>query len=663
MASFPPVRTSVWAEAGVRRLRALLAIEPALRHSTMFDSDTAGQIRAAQVGAVARFSRGVMVGNTFSALIVMVAFLRDGLASTALAWGFLLIAYSTFLYLRTRTGLGKAAPRYVSHKAIWRAVFHAGMMGLLWGAAPILFVHDSPSERLLAASLGIGMMCAGCFVLATIPVAAAAFVAPLMTATAFALARGGEFGQSMIVLLLASYIVVLLAAASTHATQFMARVQAHVRAEREARRDALTGLPNRTALLEALEIAVDRQRRYGEGFALFSMDLDGFKAVNDRLGHMVGDQLLAQVGSRLGAGVRDRDTLARISGDEFMLLTPGVHHPDRAVTVAERLLSLFSAPMVIDGETMQVRLSIGVSLAPRDGTAAPELLERADTALYQVKRDGKNGFRLFRRDDDAQARRRKSWSLDLRKAIARGEMFLMFQPIVRVDSGEVAGFEALLRWNHPEQGAIPPMEFIPLAEKTGLIHDIGDWVIAEACRAASTWPDHVRVAVNFSLDQFRSEAIATTILDALARHDLKPHRFEVEVTESVLLQEEPAVVETIRSLKRSGLRVVLDDFGTGFSSLRHLQELPIDGLKIDRTFTGGLPGNKRSLEIARAVIQLGAALDLRVTAEGIETPEQMATLRALGCGEAQGYWLGRPQTEDAARRICAGQADQHRLVA
>ncbi len=654
---------SSWTGAGIRRLRTVLTIEPAIPGSTAFDPDTAAQIRAAQVGAVARFSKGVVIGNTFNAVIIITAFLRGPLAGAALTWGFLLISYSSFLYLRTRGAPGKAAPRYVSHRAVWRAVLHAGVMGVLWGAAPILFFQDAASEQLLLASLGIGMVCAGCFVLATIPVAAMTFIVPLTTATAIALARGGQFGHYMIVLLLISYIFALLAAASTHATQFMARVQAHIQAEREARRDALTGLPNRTAFLEALEKAVDRCMRYGEGFALFSMDLDGFKAVNDRLGHPVGDQLLAQVGARLGTGVRDRDTLARISGDEFMLLMPGVHHPDRAVAVAERLLSLFSAPVMLDGEEVQVRLSVGVSLAPRDGAVASELLERADTALYQVKREGKNAFRLFRRDDEVQARRRKSWSLDLRKAIARGEMFLMFQPILHVGSGNVAGFEALLRWNHPEQGPISPADFIPLAEKTGLIHEIGDWVIAEACRAAATWPDHVKVAVNFSLDQFRSRTIVSTILDALARHDLGPERFEIEVTESILLQDEATILDTVAAIKRAGLRLVLDDFGTGFSSLRLLQELPIDGLKIDRSFTNGLPDNRRSMEIVRAVIQLGVALDLRVTAEGIETAEQMATLRALGCDDAQGFWLGRPQPEEAALQICHARSGEERLVA
>lgn len=312
---------------------------------------------------------------------------------------------------------------------------------------------------------------------------------------------------------------------------------------------------------------------------------------------------------------------------------------------------------------MRTGLSIGIVRAPSDGLTASTLLERADGALYEAKRNGRNGFRLFQAHDDLMIRRRIEWMRDLHKAVERKQFFLVFQPIVDMRDGRISKFEALLRWRHHKLGIIPPSDFIPAAESSGLIHEIGDFVIDEACRVASTWPDNVRIAVNFSLDQFRSLKIVQTVKDALARYDLPSARFEIEVTESVLFQDESVILQTVRAFDEANMRLVLDDFGTGYSSLRNLQDLPIGGVKIDRGFTSGLPDNRRSEAIVRSVVDLCRALEIRVTAEGVETAEQMEMLRGIGCDNAQGFWISRPLDEAGALSLCVPRAAAGRLVA
>ena len=624
-------------------LGAALAVDYALQDQFGAGRDDAGKVRAAQIGALSRFSRAVMVANVINGAILFLSLVGTPQADVATLWTFALICLTLFIYLRSRAHSGRSTySRIASRRGIRHAIFNAFVLGLLWGAVPVLFFDSIQSAQIVVICLAIGMLCAGCFVLAPVPLAALAFVIPIAIGAEFALLRRGDFAYNLIGVLTFTYALVLMAAACTHAQQFIARVLAQSDAERRATLDSLTQLANRTALLPALDEAVERCRRFGESFALFSIDLDGFKTINDRLGHPAGDALLIRVAARLASAVRGNDLLARIGGDEFSILARGVQTPEEAADIAERLLALFAIPVAIAGEDVRTGLSVGIALSPSDGLVAQTLLERADTALYEAKNSGRNAFRLFRAKDDLVIRRKRSWTLDLRKAIARKEMHLEFQPILALGADRIRGFEALLRWTHPIYGRIPPAEFIPVAETSDLIRPIGDFVIDEACRAAAQWPDNIRVAVNFSLDQFRSLAVVDTIERAVERHGLARHRFEIEMTESILFQGEPVVLQTLEALHRSGLRLVLDDFGTGFSSLHHLQDLPIDGVKIDRAFICNLPGNLRSKAIVRAVIDLCRELDICVTAEGVETPEQVATLRALGCDEAQGFWIGRP---------------------
>lgn len=620
--------------------------------------DVAGRVRAAQIAAVSRFSRFSLAANVCNAAVLLACFARSPLADVATMWTFAVVAVSLFVYLRGGSHSGQVA-QYASPRGIRNALIYAAGIGSLWGTVPVLFFGGTPNEQLVVACLAVGMLCVGAFVLASIPLAATVFVVPIAIGTIIAMARTGELTYILIAFLMLSYVAVLLAAAISHASQMIARVIAQSEAEHAATLDSLTRLPNRTALLPALDEAVDRCQRFGEAFALLSIDLDGFKSVNDRFGHPAGDQLLTHVAARLASAVRGNDLLARVGGDEFALLARGVQTPAEAADLAERLLALFVAGIAVGGEEIRAALSIGIALAPSDGLVAATLLERSDAALYDAKNNGRCGFRLFQVADDRSIRRRKAWKRDLRKAVVRKEMHLEFQPILTLSADAVMGFEALLRWKHPLQGEISPVDFIPVAENTGLIREIGDFVIDEACRAAASWPSHIRVSVNFSLDQFRSLAIVDTVKTALERHALRPERFEVEVTESILYQNEPIVLQTLHALHEAGFRLVLDDFGTGFSSLQHVQDLPIDGIKIDRAFTSKLPHNPRSKAIVQSVVSLCRALGICVTAEGVETGEQLAALRALGCDEAQGYWLGRPQRDPAIAPV----EPERRLVA
>lgn len=640
------------------KLRASLAVDYAFSEQAGARRDVAGRVRAAQIAAISRFSPLTMAANIVNAAVLLVAMAWSPMANVATLWTFAIVANSLFIYLRRRGHRDRPPAHYVSCRGIRMAFINAIALGGLWGVVPVLFFGGTPTEQLIVTCLGIGMMCAGCFVLAPVPLAAAAYIMPIALGNGIVLLRAGDSTHMFIAVLTLSYVVALLAASAAHAAQFIARVEAQAEAERVAMLDSLTQLPNRTAMQAALEDAVSRCGRFDEGFALFSIDLDDFKSVNDRLGHPAGDQLLLHVTERLSTAVRGSDVFARVGGDEFALLARGVRTPDDAADIAERLLDLVAGGVAIGGEEVRTGLSIGIVLAPSDGLTASILLERADGALYEAKRNGRHGFRLFQRDDDLSIRRRREWMRDLRKALDRKQFHLDFQPIMDLGRDRICGFEALLRWKHHSQGIIPPSDFIPVAESTGLIREIGDFVINEACRIASTWPDDIRVAVNFSLDQFRSLEILQTVKDALERHALPPTRFEIEVTESILFHNEPVVARTMRAFHESNLRLVLDDFGTGYSSLLNLQSLPIDGVKIDRAFITGLPGNLRSKAIVEAVVGLSRALKIEVTAEGVETPEQVATLRALGCDSAQGFWIGRPIEEQPTRSLLPPTPDK-----
>jgi diguanylate cyclase (GGDEF)-like protein len=422
------------------------------------------------------------------------------------------------------------------------------------------------------------------------------------------------------------------------------RQRAEARIAHMARHDALTDLANRTLFREKMDEALARLSRSGDGFSVFVFDLDLFKAVNDTLGHPVGDALLKAVAGRLRETMRDTDTVGRLGGDEFAILQPvDKNQRQEALAVADRLIRLIGAPYEIEGHQIVIGISIGIALAPEDGTDATQLLKNADLALYRAKSEGRNDYRFFEHKMDAAARLRRALEMDLRNAIANEEFEIHYQSIVNVASLKTCAVEALVRWRHPERGLISPDKFIPLSEEIGLIGTLGEWILRRACTDAAGWPDDVKLAVNLSAAQFRDENLVGIVERALQASGFPVHRLELEITESVLLQKSTGTLDILHRLKALGLNIVLDDFGTGYSSLSYLRMFPFDKIKIDKSFVQEMPNRADCAAIVSAVTSLGRSLQIDTTAEGVETPEQFTLLQAAGCTQAQGFLFSRPQ--------------------
>jgi diguanylate cyclase (GGDEF)-like protein len=409
-----------------------------------------------------------------------------------------------------------------------------------------------------------------------------------------------------------------------------------------AQHDALTELPNRLRLYEQLGQTLLRSKR-GEHVAVFCLDLDRFKDVNDAHGHPVGDLLLKSVADRLRQCVRDTDVVARLGGDEFAIMQAGASQPTEATSLASRLIEAIGAPYALGSHQVTVEVSIGIALAPGDGLEAEQLLKNADLALYRAKSDGRGLYRFFEPDMDARMQARRLLEIDLRKAIANSEFELFYQPLVDMQTEHVTGFEALIRWHHPERGMIAPLDFIAVAEETGLIVPIGDWVLHQACAEAAGWPSDVKIAVNLSSIQFKSRSLLQSVISALAASGLSPNRLELEITESVLLLDGDATLAILHELRGLGVRISMDDFGTGYSSLSYLRKFPFDKIKIDQSFIFDMSDHNDSLAIVRAVIAMGSGLGIATTAEGVETLEQFKQLKLEGCTEVQGYLFSPPR--------------------
>ncbi|MGA4552187.1 putative bifunctional diguanylate cyclase/phosphodiesterase [Methylorubrum aminovorans] len=419
------------------------------------------------------------------------------------------------------------------------------------------------------------------------------------------------------------------------------RWNAEARIAHMARHDAVTELPNRVLLRERIEGAIIQARR-DTGFAVLCLDLDNFKQVNDTLGHAVGDELLRAVAHRLRACLREVDIVARLGGDEFAVIQAAVETPADAATLAKRILDVVSAPYALTHHSVTIGVSIGIALAPSDGLEPERLMQCADVALYRAKGDGRGVFRFFEAEMDARLQARRSLELDLRAAFEAEVFDLHYQPIYDLSQERICGFEALLRWTHPTRGRVSPAEFVPLAEEIGLIVPLGEWVLRRACREAARWPEGLKVAVNVSAAQFTSSALIGTVKEALAESKLPARRLELEITESVLLVNGSATVAILHGLRDLGVRIAMDDFGTGYSSLSYLRSFPFDKMKVDQSFTRDLTVEQGSGFIVRAVVSLASSLGMTTTAEGVETPEQLAWLREEGCDEVQGYLFSPP---------------------
>jgi diguanylate cyclase (GGDEF)-like protein len=409
-----------------------------------------------------------------------------------------------------------------------------------------------------------------------------------------------------------------------------------------AKYDPLTELPNRLQFRDDLERALGRLNRHKEQFAVLLLDLDHFKMVNDTQGHPEGDLLLQKVAERLRTAVRDIDTVARLGGDEFAIILTAVERPQEAANLAERLGSELAVPFRLTSSEAVIGVSIGIAIGGIDGVDADTLLRHADLALYRAKNDGRGMFHFFEEEMDAAARRRHRLEADLRNSIAKGELELYFQPLVNTDTKAVNAFEALIRWNHASLGQLSPAEFIPLAEEVGLIQPLGAWVIREACAQAIHWPPHIRVAVNLSPIQFRSPSLFTQVQKALKETGLAPDRLELEVTESLLLEASANVEAMLKALRQLGVRIVLDDFGTGYSSLSYLRKFRFDKIKIDRSFVNDIETEPECQAIMDSLIRLARDLKMSLVVEGVETESQLASLKARGCLEIQGFLIARP---------------------
>ena len=415
--------------------------------------------------------------------------------------------------------------------------------------------------------------------------------------------------------------------------------------------DALTGLYNRAAFQRRAGEAILNAKKRGTIAAILCLDLDHFKSVNDTLGHTAGDSFLKNVANRLRESFPDMDTVARFGGDEFGIVFADAKSPETVAAVASRLLQTISQPVDFNGQQIVSGVSIGIALSNFDGETEVTLVKNADLALYRAKSDGRGTFRFFAAQMDAAAQARRALEIDLRQAVANNQLEVHYQRQIDIFADEVVGFEALVRWRHPERGLISPLEFIPIAEETGLINRIGEWVLRRACTDALSWPNSIKVAVNLSPVQFKQGNIARLVAQVLEDSGLPASRLELEITESVLLHDVEDNLATLRLLKSLGLRISMDDFGTGYSCLGSLRSFPFDKIKIDRSFVSDLHQNSDAAAIIHAVLGLGQSLGMAICAEGVESKEQVAFLRSEGCSEVQGYFYGKPQPASEVARM------------
>lgn len=617
------------------------------------DPADAARLQEAQFAALRRNTPSLMAANIGNALALLSTLIDTPLAARVALWTDALLLVCLYIYLRARRPGGGPRPARAGPSSIGRrAVIYAAVLGALWAAVPpLFFLEASPGARLMVISLTAGMLFGGAFALARAPLAATVFAGPIALAAAATLIVGDDPDLSHIAFVLCIYTVVLLRGVYVEAENFRDRMLSQMSAEREARTDALTGLPNRLAFTDAIERELARAARYGGDFMLLLVDIDNFKTINDRYGHPAGDELLAQAARRMRAALRASDLVARLGGDEFAVIVTEVGSQEAACAVARRIVSCFDEPFMLEGHAVQGAASVGGALSPRDGGDQRALFKSADVALYRAKQQG--GWRLFERMDDLEPVETPLSEPQLRLALFHGQLSLVYQPILNVTTGEIAGFEALLRWSHPTRGQIPPAIFIPLAEETGLIHEIGLFVVESACAAAARLSDRFRICVNVSTIQLSRPDFAERLLEAAARAQLPPGRLEIEIAEKAMLRDDLAAEEEVRKISRAGVSVSLDDFGSGYASLSHFCKLPLNRVKIDGPLVREAPARRECAAIVTGVARMARGFRMIVVAEGVETQEQFEWLRENGVGEAQGYLIAAPMPFDRLEAFIA----------
>ena len=595
-------------------------------NSSVQDEAVEGRVRAEQINNVKRYLTWILLANICNALVLVAALWSSPLRRLAVAWASAIVIVGLYYGLRQRR-IARTRPTYVSAHTISRAIRNSLLLGILWATLPLIFFADaSPGGQVIIACLCAGMLGGGAFALASIPAAAIAFTAPIVVASAITIGRSGDVAYALVAVLMVSYISVLWRGIYVYASQIVRRVAEQVKAEREVRRDELTSLPNRLAFFEELESAFLRLTRSHEQFAVLYLDLNDFKIVNDRCGHAAGDKLLVEVGGRLRESVRQVDLVARLGGDEFAIVVVDVADAAIVTALAARIVSSLDRPFLIDGRQIYTGACVGIALAPADGDNPEFLLKNADEALYDAKHRPGGVIQLFDNSYKDAARQRRKLERDLRYALQRGEFFLVFQPIFNLQTKKIAGCEALLRWKHPDLGVRLPNEFMKAMEETGLITDVGEWVLVQACKAAVAWPATMRVAVNVSAVQLQTSKLLSSVVNALNVSTLPARRLEIEITETAVIDDSNQVLSNLKALRELGVRIALDDFGTGYSSLTCMQKLSPDSIKVDGSFVRELVGSAGSRSIVKSVIYLSRDLSINVVAEGIETSEQLEFL-------------------------------------
>jgi diguanylate cyclase (GGDEF)-like protein len=409
--------------------------------------------------------------------------------------------------------------------------------------------------------------------------------------------------------------------------------------------DSLTGLPNRLQFHQHLDRAVARAKRHGQLMAVFGLDLDRFKDVNDTMGHATGDALLEEVAARLKESVRESDLVGRLGGDEFAIVAEDINAPEDAMRLARRVCTALGESYHVNGHELATSASIGIALGPVDGEPSDALLKNADLALYRAKEDGRNTFRFFEPAMDAALQKRRRLEVDLRAALRKNQLYLDYQPQFDLETGRLSGYEALVRWWHPTEGEISPATFLPIAEETGLIVPLGEWILRTACSYATTWPLDTNLAVNLSPAQFKTQDVYGLVRRVLNETGLEPHRLELEITEGIILQNTEAVLDTLQRLDQLGVSIAMDDFGTGYSSLSYLTRFPVKKIKIDRSFIDTLGTSPQTSAIVSSIVGLGQSLHVTITAEGVETEGQAAMLKKWGCDQVQGFYYGKPEAD------------------
>ena len=602
------------------------------------------RIRAEQIYAITRATPLMMVMSVCAACILLASMLQDKREYWAIGWAFGVCAYSAYCYVLTLEPRKRGRAIQVSHRAILSAMRRSFVLGALWAALPALFfMFGETDSELTIFCLSCAMMGSGSFFLAPIPGAAYAFFVPVLIASIFAVFQIDTSDAMSFIALFVVFGVALARMSYLHAADLVARLQSQIEAERESGKDPTTGLPNRDHFVREMSVAFQRLNRFGEKFAVANLRFESFGA--DASPEAETANLVA-FATRLQDIVEQTDVVGRIAEHEFAVILSGVGCAQQAAATVERLVKSLALPVDPGANAQGMRWAAGLALAPKDGASVADLTRAASRALFSARNSASRPISFFDADDEATVDERRQLEADLRDAVEQRQFHLEFQPILDVDTGRISSCEALVRWVHPKLGLLPPDVFIPIAERTGLIHEIGEWIMEDACRVLARLPSDVRMAMNISAAQLRGESVLSTLAHALAGSGVDNSRVDIEVTESLLISRDDPALAVIGKLADAGFAITLDDFGTGYASLNYLGRLPLKRVKIDREFTGAMLHEPRHAAIVNAILQLSSALGLEVTAEGVETAEQLELLRAVGCDSVQGYLISKPVPEN-----------------